>query len=342
MHKSFISVSIAGLLMIATVILAFTLGASLNQPRTSSSLILTQNEVRLERARQTQKQDGEQDVEGTVSGVFVYQGVLADALGTPISNPVELTFTLYSFHQVQFTHSMTEEVVTPDQFGRFQIDIPLSSPEFMSSFENLMLEIKETGTLEVITIVPIQYTPRAWYSQRAIFSNESAFADEASFSLFAENAEHAFSSNSANHADTAGSALVASSANSAINAQHADYADVAIQLAFDQSATPTIMLPFFNNPGSEFKATRVGNIVHLSGNVQTTMNTNELIQLVSLPSGFRPSATRNLIAGAFNAANNPDITPVRIQIMPNGQVFVGDDLEVFEDLFLDGLSYVID
>lgn len=329
MSKSFIGVSLGGLVLIASSIFAFALGASIGQGAGQSAgharLVMVSSEVRFEPARvMLQETDDGQTPEGGNTDVFVYQGVLTDSNGDPASGLIDLFFTLESTMPTPEIHSQVRYFVNPDEYGRFQVEIPLADPAVMITFEDLLIDCRETGAMDPIATVPVRFNPRAWTAQH---SKTSDTADEANFAL---------------EALTAQSATDADNAQNAQNAQNAVSAQTADALTNDITVTLTLNTPFsvYGNGYDAPKATRVGNVVHLSGLVDVDETTNSSI-IAMLPVGMWPSERIILSVNTQSTLYN-GTPPRRIDVLNNGQVILLQQLNSGQWFSLNGLSFIVD
>jgi hypothetical protein len=189
---------------------------------------------------------------------------------------------------VPFEHTSLDTTVTPDAQGRFQVDMPLGDPITMSSYDNLYLDIRETGG-SLIATIPVQYAPRAWYSQHSI---SSTLAETATFAQDAGLAQQAITAISATQAD---------------------------ELTNDQ--TVTLTLESWCSPGAATpKATRVGNMVHLTGMVVVSSPVDAGIPFAWLPPEMTPSQVFTLTADTKGIINGSEVTPIHLSVRTDGQI----------------------
>lgn len=342
MSKSFIGVSLGGLVLIASSILAFALGASIGQRGDRASLLLASSEVRFEPARDMVESIDDALAPAGVPGVFVYQGVLTDSNGDPATGMIDLTFTLQSNLPQPVTHSMIQHTVEPDEFGRFQVDIPLADPMVMINSEDLLIDCRENGAMNPIAVVPVQHTPRAWTAEHA---RTSVLAVEAAFAEFAETAQdanfalEAFTAQSATNAENANNA---NNATNATNAQTAVSAQTADALTNDNTVTLSLNAPFsvYGNGYEAPEATRVGNVVHLSGLVDVDATINNTA-MTTLPVGMWPTG-RIILSVNTQSTLYQGAPPRRFDVLPNGQIFLFQQINENDWFSLDGLSFIVD
>jgi len=317
MSKSFLTISVTGLIFITSIIASFVLGVSISQQPASSGLVLINNEVRFEptAAPDPGPLDDGQTNEG-ITSVFVYQGVLNDINGDPVAGPVSLSFSLYSNGIAVFEHSSLDTTVTPDAFGRFQVDMPLGDAEIMSNYADLYLQITETGGA-LIANIPVQYTPRAWYSRHSKTSELAQSASLAETAINAQNSELALQ---------------------AITAMQAD------ELTNDQTVTLTLDKPFepYGPPYAVPKAARVGNVVYLSGVANAYLQVLGVETLVTLPVGMRPSERIILTFEAYRSLDFDGFSPHRFELHPDGRILSTSSMNSNEYFSLNGNSFIVD
>ena len=324
MSRSFIVVCLSGLVFLGSVILAFVMGASLAAPNQHSGLQMVSSDVRFEH-RDPITHAGDQDPQGAnPQGLFVYQGVLTDTNGVPATGSIDLYFKIQSTIPNPITHWEGRIFVYPDNQGRFQVDLPLTDPVTMITFEDLLIDCRENGAIDPIAVVPVQYAPRAWTSVHA------RTADEAGTALFAT------------AADSAATATDAENAINAQNAQFAQSADVADALTLDNRVVLSLNAPF-SAYGSGYDAptaTRVGNVVYLTGlvDVSTPINTSTI---ATLPSGMIPQGRSIHGVNTLHTLYNGE-GPVRIDVLNNGDIVLIQQLDAGEWFSLNGCSFIVD
>jgi len=310
MHKSLIATSITYLAVLGSIVGAFVMGTRVNSQAASSQLMLVNSQIRFEPA--PEQLDDTQTNAGIVP-MFVYQGVLNDSNGDPVIGPVDLSFSLYSIGFIIFEHASVDTSVTPDAFGRFQVDVPLGDAITMSNYSDLFLEIRETGGV-LIANIPVQYTPRAWYS------------------------DHARTSTLAESAINAQDAVFAQQANTAMTAMQAD------ELTNDHTVTLTLNTPFepYGPPYAVPKAARVGNVVHLSGTAVAFDQVWGVESLATLPVGMRPSERMILTFEAYRSLDFDGYSPHRFEVYPDGRILSTDLMNDNEYFSLNGTSFIVD
>lgn len=297
--KSLITTSVVGLVLVATVTVAFVLGATLHRPVSDRQFVLVASEVHFEPA--PQRIDDGENIQGLNVPIFVYQGVLNDANGDPVVGPVDLSFSLYSIGFVVFEHASLDTSVTPDAFGRFQVDVPLGDSTTMSDYDDLFLEIRETGGV-LIANIPVQYTPRAWYSDHARTST---------FAVTAQNAD------------------LAQQADGLTN-------DQTVTLMLNKPFEP------YGPPYAVPKAARVGNVVHLSGTAVAFVSALPNQSLATLPVGMRPSERMILTFEAYRSLDFDGFSPHRFEVYPDGRILCTDLMNDNEYFSLNGTSFIVD
>lgn len=271
MSKSVLTISAAYFVFVASVVIAFVAGASVNQREASSRLVLMSSEFEI-RNDQISKTDSEN--QGTPSGTFSLQGVLYDESGAPASGPVQLTFTVFSLLPTPINFISSVNIVNIDENGLFETIIPLPDPEVFTGIESLGVRVVETMTNKSVANINTRYTPRAWFSEYAV---TSGFAENAAF------------------ADEAQEAAIAETADALTN-------DQTVSITLAQNFSPGVF------GGQAPYATRLGNMVFLNGIFSNDVaNPNGMI-IGTLPPNMRPSSSQilaihsNLSTSSGNAA----------------------------------------
>jgi hypothetical protein len=263
MSKSSITISITGLVFIASILGSFVIGTSLNRSPAHSAaadLALINNAVRFnaEFDRDPQSLGDIQAPQGS-TGFFTYQGVLLDDMGSAAVGPVGLEFIVSSLSPVARIHTqITFNDIMPDGQGRIQVDLPLPDASTMSIWTDFFLTIRDPMTLvPIIDELPLANAPLAWISQHARSSDTSVFAQNAIF---------------------------------------ADLAQEADSLTNDDTVELTLTSDFDPAPigGQPPNATRLGNMVFLSGAFRNNVNNPNGVILATLPPNMRPSETHIL------------------------------------------------
>lgn len=216
-----------------------------------------------------------------LSPIFTIQGVLADGAG-----PVNGSIPVYAL--IRETEAAGGEVIfeTPETVlvadeGLFALELTLPDPEDLANAGDLIVELyNASDDTKVGAPLPMRFTPRAWTAE---------------FARTAESAGSALAANSANTANFANSAAVADTLSN----------DRSIGL--DYSAG-------YENYGfgyDDARATRVGNIVFLSGLVEMTGGGGGVIAI--LPADMRPIGRH-----IFSASSNGQY--VRVDVLADGRV----------------------
>ena len=269
MSKSILTISITGLIFLASIIGAFVIGSSLKRSPAdpaSAEFTLINNEVRFNSVpdRDPQSIDGIQQLDDTQTpqgsnGFFTYQGVLLDDMGNAAVGPVGLEFIVSSLSPVARIHTqVTFNDIMPDAQGRIQVDLPLPEASTMSIWTDFFLTIRDPLTLvSIIDELPMANAPLAWISQHARSSDTSVFAQNAIF---------------------------------------ADLAQEADSLTNDATATLALTNDFDPAPagGQPPTATRLGNMIFLNGTFLNNVNNPNGVILATLPPSMRPSGTQIL------------------------------------------------
>lgn len=276
MSKSVLTISAACFVFVASVVIAFVVGASVVQREASSRLVLMSSEFEIRNDQVSNDQVSKIDSknQGTPTGTFSFQGVLYDESGAPASGPVQLTFTVFSTLPTPINFISSVNIVNIDENGLFETIIPLPDPEVFTGIESLGVRVVETMTNEIIAIPSVRHTPRAWFSEYAV---TSGFAESAAF------------------ADEAQEAAIAQTADALTN-------DQTVSITLAQDFSPGVF------GGQAPYATRLGNMVFLNGIFSNDVaNPNGMI-IGTLPPNMRPSSSQvlaihsNLSTSSGNAA----------------------------------------
>ena len=227
--------------------------------------------------------------EPAVSAVFTVQGRLEDA-GGPVTDNIPV-IALYRETEAAGGEVVFETPVLPlvVQDGLFTVELPLLEAEELAFAPDL-----EVVFIDAVTEVPIgapialRFTPRAWAAEFARFADTAASAG------------------------TAASVTTAASANSASFATSAAVADA----LSDQQTIEPVLAAGFSNYGFTYdglRATRVGNMVFLSGTVRS--DTGSTGVFATLPPSMHPLGRHT-----FNVISGNSTT--RVDVRDNGSLFL--------------------
>lgn len=237
-----------------------------------------------------------------LSPIFTVQGLLEDASG-----PVNTTMQVYALiretpeagGEVIFETERTPMVVVD---GLFTIELELPDPEDLAMAGDLVVDLRNLDDdLPVAGPLPMRFAPRAWAAQ---------------------------------YARQAGSASSATTAVNAISANSANTAAVANALTNDQTASISLVNGFENYLFSYdiAQATRVGNMVFLSGLVDTDNATSSIF--ATLPANMRP-AGRHIFSASANGQY------IRVDVLASGQMTLVSPLPAVGWFSLSGMAFPV-
>jgi len=255
MLRSAVGLGVAGLVLVGSVMVAYSVGAGGHREGVSAEagFVLTKSVVRFEPMERAEAGGelvgGEVAPAGLPLNHFTYQGVLTDLGGQPVVGPVSLRFELWGDPigggaRTVLTGTTVADLM-PDEGGRFTVEVGLPSGDSMKYFEEFGLRVVDLSDSSPIgDEIVINPTPYAWLSS------------------FARSAD---------------------------------------RLAEDQSHIIALSDQFSPSPagGRAPYATRVGNMVYLSGVMRNDFaNPNGSI-IGTLPVGMRPASTELLAVHVF-------------------------------------------
>ncbi len=182
MLRSSVGLGVAGLIFLGSVLIAYSMGASMHadpHAASASGLVLTNSEVRfepepvedLERTTEAVSPgEGNGAARGGALNSFTYQGVLTDLSGVPAVGPLPLEFLLYGDPvgggaRVVISGSFINDIM-PDAAGRFQANVGLPFGSSIKDFKNFGLQINDgTDFTPIGDEIVVNPTPYAWLSE---------------------------------------------------------------------------------------------------------------------------------------------------------------------------------
>lgn len=232
--------------------------------------------------------------------VFTVQGLL-EIKGEPVTADITVValITDVSIEDVIFE---TKPFVLNAVEGRFTENVPLPEPQTFVESGDLAVSFIDAATGDPVGgLIPMTFAPRAWAAQYAATAGDAGFAAEAGFASQAGNAQTA---------NVAGS--------------------LAGNTTFDLQ-----LINGYDNYGNTYdtaKATRIGNMVFLSGLVSEPGGSTLFAEL---PVGFRPAA-RHL----FWVPNSLNANQIRVDVLPDGRLLriTGGSLDWFS---LSGIAFPV-
>ncbi len=258
-----------------------------------------------------------------------FQGVFSDPLsGEPIDGPATIRIGIAEGPLDSDPILSLTDVSPQYTSGRFTADIPLLPPEEMLLIEDphICVLSADGNDTPLIPRLPIRHAPYAWAAEFAQGADTARFADSAESALFAQNASTAVLASQADSANSAISAQTAETAESAFFAEEASR----IAGSFIVDLTPGVL--WTASATRPPRATRIGDLVFLSGAFEDGPNF-PFSQILELPANLRPAYPREVIALTTDAMN-------RLEIRVDGNVLISD----FSGnglLSLDGIVYSV-